>query len=82
MHGKEFVPVKAEDIGVEAVDDYTLRIKLYQPAPYFIGLLAHQFFRVVPPKVIEKYGNDWTRNENIVTCGLIQARRRTGRMTC
>jgi len=65
----EVVPVKAEDIGVEAVDDYTLRIKLYQPAPYFMGLLGHQFFRVVDQKVIEKYGHDWSRPENIVTSG-------------
>jgi len=69
LEGKEFVPVKAEDIGVEAVDDYTLRIKLYQPAPYFMGILAHQFFRVVPQKTIEKFGNAWTRPENIVTSG-------------
>ncbi len=72
VQGKELVPVKAEDIGVEAVDDYTLRIKLYQPAPYFLGLLAHQFFRVVPQKVIEKYGNDWTRAENLVTSGAFK----------
>ena len=31
VEGKEFVPVKAEDIGVEAVDDYTLRFTLKQP---------------------------------------------------
>lgn len=72
VQGKELVPVKAEDIGVEAVDDYTLRIKLYQPAPYFLGLLAHQFFRVVPQKIIEKYGNNWTRTENIVTSGAFK----------
>ena len=53
--GKELVPVKAEDVGVEAVDDYTLRITMRQPAPYFIGLVPHQFFRVVDQKVIEKY---------------------------
>jgi oligopeptide transport system substrate-binding protein len=69
LEGKQFVPVKREDIGVEAVDDYTLRIKLYQPAPYFLGILAHQFFRVVPQKVIEKYKDAWTRPENIVTSG-------------
>jgi ABC-type oligopeptide transport system substrate-binding subunit len=69
VEGKELVPVKAEDIGVEAVDDYTLRITLYQPAPYFVGLLGHQFFRVVPRKVIEKYGDKWSRPENIVTSG-------------
>ncbi|MEP6944372.1 MAG: peptide ABC transporter substrate-binding protein [Acidobacteriota bacterium] len=72
IQGKQFVPVMAEDIGVEAVDDYTLRLKLYQPAPFFLGLLAHQFFRVVPQKVIEKYGNNWTRIENIVTSGAFK----------
>jgi oligopeptide transport system substrate-binding protein len=69
LAGKEFVPVKAEDIGVEAVDNYTLRISLVQQAPFFVGLLAHQVFRIVPRKVIEKYGDFWTRPEHIVTCG-------------
>ena len=69
VDGKELVPVKAEDIGVEAVDDYTLRIKLYQPAPYFLGLLGHQFFRLVNQKVVEKFGDRWSRPENIVTSG-------------
>jgi ABC-type oligopeptide transport system substrate-binding subunit len=69
VEGKEFVPVKAEDIGIEAVDDYTVRIKLSQPAPFFLGLLALQFFRVVHQPTIEKYGNDWIRPENIVTSG-------------
>jgi oligopeptide transport system substrate-binding protein len=67
--GKQFVKVKAEDIGVEAVDDYTVRISLSQPAPYFSGLAAHQLFRLVPRKIIEKYGERWTDPENIVTCG-------------
>ena len=67
--GKELVPVKAEDIGVEAVDNYTLRISLVQQAPFFLGLLAHQVFRIVPRKIVEKHGSFWTRPENIVTCG-------------
>jgi len=67
--GKEFVPVKAEDIGVEAVDKYTLRLSLIQPAPFFLGLLAHQVFRLVPQKVVEQYGDKWTQPEHIVTCG-------------
>ena len=69
LAGKEFVPVKAEDIGVEAVDDYTLRVSLIQPAPFFIGLIPNQFFRVVPRKIIEKYGEAWTQPANIVTSG-------------
>ena len=67
--GKEFVRATAEDIGVEAVDKYTLRISLAQSAPFFSGLLAHQFFRLVPQRAIEQYGNHWTEPEHIVTCG-------------
>jgi oligopeptide transport system substrate-binding protein len=69
LDGKEFVPVTAKDIGVEAVDDYTLRISLSQPAAYFLGLIAHQLFRVTPQKVIEKYGDKWTDPAHIVTSG-------------
>ena len=67
--GKEFVPLKAEDIGVEAIDDYTLRVTFAQPAPFFIGLLPHPFLRAVPRRAIEQHKAAWTRPENIVTCG-------------
>ncbi len=66
---KELVNVTAEDIGVEAVDDYTIRISLALPAPYFTGLLAHQLFRVVSRKAIAQYGSRWTESANIVTSG-------------
>ena len=63
---------KAEDVGIEAVDDYTLKIRLLTPVPYLSGLVAHQFFRLVPQKVIEAYGDEWTRPEHIVTCGAFK----------
>ena len=69
IEGKELVPVKAEDLGVEAIDKYTVRISLVQQAPFFLGLLAHQVFRLVPRKAVEKHGDFWTRPENIITCG-------------
>ncbi|HEX6730652.1 MAG TPA: peptide ABC transporter substrate-binding protein [Pyrinomonadaceae bacterium] len=72
--GMELVPVKAEDIGVEAVDQYTVRISLTQSAPFFTGLLAHQVFRLVPRKAIEQYGNRWTEPAHIVTCGPFKVR--------
>ena len=72
--GKEFVPVTAEDLGVEAIDKYTLRISLVQQAPFFLGLLAHQVFRLVPQKAVEKYGDQWTQPGNIVTCGPFKLR--------
>src|SRR5215212_6742814 len=69
VEGKEFVPVKPEDIGVEAVDDYTLRFTLKQPTPYFLGLAQHQFFRVLHEQTVERYGVNWTRPGNIVCSG-------------
>jgi oligopeptide transport system substrate-binding protein len=74
VEGKQFVPVKAEDIGVEAVDNYTVRISLSQPAPYFIGLLAYQLFRLTPRKIIEKYGSHWTDPAHIVTSGAFKVK--------
>ena len=69
VEGKEFVPVKAEDIGIEAIDDYTLRISLRQSTPFFKGLLANQFFRLVPQTTVERYGREWTNPAHIVTNG-------------
>ena len=67
--GKQFVPVRAEDVGVEAVDNYTLRIVLMQPAPYFISMMPHQFFRVLHRKTLETFGDAWTDPSHIVTSG-------------
>lgn len=69
LEGKQFVAVKPDDVGVEAVDDYTLRITLVQPAPYFISMMPHQFFRVIHQKTVEKFGRAWTDPANIVTSG-------------
>ena len=69
VNGKELVPVKGEDIGVEAVDKYVLRISLVQPAPYFLGVLAHNLFRLVPRKTVEQFKDQWTDPSHIVTCG-------------
>jgi oligopeptide transport system substrate-binding protein len=67
--GKQLVPVKADDVGVEAPDDYTLRVSLVQPTPYFISMMPHQFFRALHQKTLERFGSAWTENGNIVTSG-------------
>ncbi|HEX8072884.1 MAG TPA: peptide ABC transporter substrate-binding protein [Pyrinomonadaceae bacterium] len=69
LAGREFVPVKGEDIGVEAVDDQTLRITLSQSAPFFVGMLAHQLFRPVPRQAIERWGAAWTQPGHMVCSG-------------
>jgi oligopeptide transport system substrate-binding protein len=66
---KQFVKVTGEDLGVEAIDDYTFRISLKQSAPFFVGLLGNSFFHLVPQKAIEAYKNQWTNPAHIVSCG-------------
>ncbi|HVG38379.1 MAG TPA: peptide ABC transporter substrate-binding protein, partial [Pyrinomonadaceae bacterium] len=70
--GKEFVPVRAEDVGIEAVDEMTLRVTLTQPAPFFLGMMGHQFFKAVPRRTIEKHGALWTQPQNIVCSGAFK----------
>ena len=69
IEGKELVPLKGEDIGVEVVGDYVLRITLKQTAPYFVGVLTHQLFSALHRPTIEKHGDSWIKPENIVTSG-------------
>src|SRR5882762_9744531 len=69
LAGKQLVPVAGKDIGVEAVKDYTLRISLAQPAPFFLSLMPHQFFRVVNQRTVKTFDAAWTDPRNIVTSG-------------
>ena len=56
-------------VGIEAIDDRTVKYTLAQSVPFFPGLVAHQFFRPVPRKVVEAYGQAWTQPQHIVTSG-------------
>jgi oligopeptide transport system substrate-binding protein len=62
LEGAEYVQIKPEDIGIEVLDDYTLRFTLKQPAPYFVGMLTHQFFSALHKPTVEKEG--WQEPEN------------------
>jgi len=66
---KEYVPVRAEDVGIEAVDSRTLRFRLRQPVPFVPKLVSHQFFRPVPRQAVERYGDTWTQPGKIVVSG-------------
>lgn len=57
------------ELGVKALDDYTLEITLTTPIPYFITLLTHQTAMPVNRKAIEKYGEKFTLPGNMVSNG-------------
>ncbi len=62
-------------VGVEVVDDETLRLTLRGPTPYFREILKHFTWTAVPRHVVLKFGKigqrgtSWTRPENIVGNG-------------
>lgn len=58
-----------DTLGVKAVDDYTLEFNLDKPVPYFVAMTAHTVMMPVNQKVVEKFGDKWTKPENIVSNG-------------
>lgn len=60
---------QAADLGVKAVDEHTLEIKLTAPTPYFLQLLTHQTGYPIHKKSVEQYGDQFTRPGNMVTNG-------------
>ena len=57
------------ELGVEAVDDHTLKVTLTEPTPYFPSMTTFSTFMPGRQDVIEEQGNNWTDPENIVTNG-------------
>lgn len=58
-----------ENLGVRAVDDKTLEITLKAPTPYFVEQLTHYTAFPVPKHLVEKFGDDWIKKENIASNG-------------
>ncbi|MFH0262469.1 ABC transporter substrate-binding protein [Vibrio barjaei] len=57
------------ELGVEAVDDYTLKVTLDTEVPYFVKMLAHTTMMPVHKATIEKWGEKWTKPEHFVGNG-------------
>lgn len=58
-----------EELGVKALDDHTLQISLSQPTPWLFQMVSHYVLSPLRQDVVERYGDQWTRPENIVTNG-------------
>jgi oligopeptide transport system substrate-binding protein len=57
------------DLGVRAIDDLTFEVTLSAPLPYFPQMTTHSTTFPAPRAVIEEFGADWTKPENIVSNG-------------
>ncbi|MBR0572745.1 MULTISPECIES: ABC transporter substrate-binding protein [Pasteurellaceae] len=60
---------EAKTLGVEAKDNHTFVVYLSAPVPYAVGLVAHSSLLPVNPKVVEKFGEQWVKQEKIVGNG-------------
>jgi len=61
--------VDADQVGVKALDDYTLEAKLYTPAPYFLSLLAHNSYWPVNKAAVDGKPEWATDAKTLVTNG-------------
>jgi oligopeptide transport system substrate-binding protein len=59
----------ADKVGVTAVDDQTLEVKLVSPQPWFVQQMSHHSFLAINQSAVEQFGEKWTEAENIVTNG-------------
>lgn len=57
------------ELGVEALDPYTLQIRLVDPTPYFLGLLNHSSTYPVHRPSLAEHGNRFSRAGNLVSNG-------------
>ena len=61
--------MEPSELGVRAVDDYTLEITLEDSLPYFPQMTTFATLFPAHRPTIEEHGDQWTRPENIVTNG-------------
>ncbi|MDO5646363.1 peptide ABC transporter substrate-binding protein [Paracoccus sp. (in: a-proteobacteria)] len=58
-----------DELGVEAVDDKTLRVTLSEPTPYFLKTLSTSNAFPVLKSVVDAHGDAWTQPGNLVGNG-------------
>ena len=61
-----------DQLGVRAIDDRTLEVRLTAPTPFFLKTLAHATTYPVPQRVVEEHGDAWTQPGNLVGNGAFK----------
>ena len=59
-------------IGVSALDDVTLEVRVEEPTAYLLHLLAHPVAYPLPRWAVEGHEQAWTNTENLVSNGAYQ----------
>ncbi len=61
--------MEVSKLGVKALDDHTLEVKITKPLPYFALMTTHATTFPSPKWAVEAHGAEWTKPENIVSNG-------------
>jgi oligopeptide transport system substrate-binding protein len=67
--------MRPEEVGVTALDDMTLEIRLENPSAFLPALLKHYTAYPVPKHKVLQFGDDWIQPENVVVNGPYTLRR-------
>jgi len=59
----------AKKLGVKALDERNFEVRLNKPVPFFLHLTAESVMFPAKKENVEKFGDQWTRAENIVSNG-------------
>lgn len=57
------------DLGLKALDKFTLAVDLEGPTGYFLQMMSNNAAYPVPRHVVDAYGDEWARVEQLVTNG-------------
>ncbi|MEE1070885.1 MAG: peptide ABC transporter substrate-binding protein, partial [Cellulosilyticum sp.] len=67
-----------DEVGIEVVDDYTLKFTLEAPEPYFVQKLSYTVFNPIRVDNIEKYGDTYgTDAMQVLSCGPFKVKEYT-----
>ncbi|KZL25983.1 peptide ABC transporter substrate-binding protein [Pseudovibrio sp. WM33] len=61
--------MEVSKLGVKAIDDHTLEVRLTQPLPYFALMTTHATTFPSPKWAVEAHGAEWIKPGNIVSNG-------------
>jgi oligopeptide transport system substrate-binding protein len=58
----------AHEVGVTALDDQTLQVRLQNPTAYFLNLTANHCYYAVPRKIVEANPDTWASDAETMIC--------------
>ena len=60
------------ELGVTALNDHTLQIRLESPVAFLIAVLNNAALAPIPRKQVEKFGDRWTEPANMISNGAFK----------